>query len=423
MKTFMAKLGSLVPKGFRPWMLGVLGSIVLSVLGAVTYEVIKYRIERAGQREIVVVGIDEDNIWEDIREGVEEYKEQHGSTLKDLNIKVRLINHGGDLVEAQEKAQQLMANGRVVAVVLGGTSSQVERLVEHFRGKKPVLLVQATNPHLNLSGNTFRLLPNDKKQVEALTDFARLRWYQLTQTDTKIAIFRDETNTNYAGYLGDEVREMLDRLIASSEAPPGRGVRVVADGWIGGHNAGIYISLEFVNQIRPDLIFYAGNGRSLLPLIQQAAGFPNWPLPTLVLTNGSVDSEFLTLAEGRFHEAYATFPVCPEEECLKPKGPSSWEDEPSYKPFGYDSLALLLDAIRKTDPDKELTENTKVPSASRLVEALARIDYEGIAGNYGFNKNGENTEARFHVYRAVPDNSPRAWRWEHSPSDCPVVMP
>jgi hypothetical protein len=422
MKTFTGKLGSLVPRGFRPWVLGVIGSIIVSVLGAVTYEVIKHNIQRAGQREIVVVGIDEDKIWEDIREGVEEYSEQHESTLNNLNTKVRLINHEGDLAEAQEKAQQLIADGRVVAVVLGGTSSQVEGLLEYFRGKKPVLLVRATNPHLNLSDNMFQLPPNDGKQVSALTDFARLHWYQLMQTNTRIAIFRDQTNETYAGYLGDNVRQMLDRLIASTEASPGQEVRVVVDGWIG-HDPGIHISSEFVDQMQPDLIFYAGNGRSLLPLIHQAAGFPNWTPPTLILTNGSVDSGFLTLAGGRFDEAYATFPVCPEEECSKPKRPSSWEDEPSYKPYGYDSLALLLEAIRKTDPDKELTENTEVPSGGRLVEALAVIDYEGLAGNYGFNKNGENTEARFHVYRAVPDNSPGAWRWEHSPSDCPVVMP
>lgn len=422
MKALTAKLDSLLPKGSRPWMLGILGSIVLSVSGAVTYEVIKYYIERAGQREIVVVGIEEDKIWEDIREGVEKYSEQHGSTLNDLNIKVRLINHEGDIIEAQEKAQQLMADGRVVAVVLGGTSSQVEGLLEYFRGKKPVLLVRATNPHLNLSDNMFQLPPNDRKQVEALTGFARLHWYQLMQTNTRIAIFRDQTNETYAGYLGDSVRKMLDRLIASTEAPPGQEVRVVVDGWIG-HDPGIHISSEFVDQMQPDLIFYAGNGRSLLPLIHQAAGFPNWRPPTLVLTNGSVDSGFLTLAGGRFDKAYATFPVCPEQECSKPQGPSSWEDEPSYKSYGYDSLALLLDAIRKTDPDREFGENTKVPSVSRLVEALAVIDYEGIAGNYGFNKNGENTEARFHVYRAVHDNPSSAWRWEHAPSDCPVVMP
>jgi len=418
LKRLKAKLDSNFSRKFGRWGVGVVGAIVLSLLSAFIFE----KLREVGEYRVAVVGIDVDRIWEDIKEGVAEYKVHHREALEELKIKLSLINHEGNLVEARERAKQLMEDRRVLAVILAGTSSEVEQLLEDYRGEKPVLLARATNPHLNLSHNMFQLPPNDSKQVEALTNFARLRWSQANQRDTKIAIFRDATNETYASYLGDNVREMLDRLIGSTEADEDQGVRIIVDGWIGGHDHGIHISSEFVDQMRPDLIFYAGNGQSLLPLIHQAAGFANWS-PTLVLTNGSVDSEFLRLARGRFKEAYATFPVSPEEESFsksRPARPSTWEDEPSYKPYGYDALGLLLDAIRQLNPDKAIDEKSTVPAAARLVEALERIDYEGIAGNYGF-RNGENTEGRFHVYRAVRDGS--TWRWQHSPPDCPVTIP
>jgi ABC-type branched-subunit amino acid transport system substrate-binding protein len=418
LKRLKTTLDSTFPRTLGRWVVGVVGAMVLSLLSAFIYE----NIHEAGQYRIAVVGIDVDRMWEDIKEGVEEYKLRHREALQELNIQVSLINHKGHSAEAQERAKQLMEDRRVLAVIFAGNSSQAEELLQNYRGEKSVLLVRATNPHLNLSHNMFRLPPNDTKQVEALTDFARLRWSQANEANTRIAIFRDATNETYASFLGDNLREMLDRLIASTEADEDRGIRVVVDGWIGGRDHGIHISSEFVDQMQPELIFYAGNGRSLLPLIHQAAGFTNWS-PTLVLTDGSVDSEFLRLAQGRFREAYATFPVSPKEESFsksRPSRPSTWEDEPSYKPYGYDALGLLLDAIRQMNPSKEIDEKSTVPAAARIAEALERIDYEGIASNYGF-RNGENTEGRFHVYRAVRDGL--TWRWEHSPSDCPVTIP
>ncbi len=270
----------------------------------------------------------------------------------------------------------------------------------------------------------FRLPPNDKRQVEALTQFAKLHWSQPGIPTTKIVIFRDHTNENYARYIADNVRDKLDQLNLSMGADEDGNmkIQIVADGEIAAHNEGIHISSDFVGHIKPDVVFYAGNGHRLLPLIHQAANFGGW-LPVLVLTDGSVNSEFLQLAQGKFQEAFATFPVFPEEERYsksRPDRPSGWSDSPSYKPYGYDALAVLLDAIRETDPRKVIDEKTKVPTAGRLVEGLKRIDYPGLAGNYSF-KNGENTEGRFHVYHAVRDGPANSWRWEHSSRDCPLT--
>lgn len=422
LRALRAKIRDHFPKRFA----SRVGKVVGTIIGTITLGVIStfvwIVIQQWLVKEIVIVGIDENRSWQDIKEGVKEYKAQHEQVFKDLGFKVRLINHEGNLLEAQEEAQQLMADGRIVAVVLGGTSSQVETLLQYYRGEKPVLLAISTNPHLDLSDNVFRLPPNDKKQVDALTQFAKLHWSQPGRQQTKIMILRDHTNETYSRYVADNVRDNLDQLNLSIGADQDGNMRIqiVADGEIAGHNQGVHVSADFVQSVKPDVIFYAGNGHRLLPFIHQTADFGG-RLPVLVLTSGSVNSEFLQLAEGRFQAAFATFPLFPKEGWAaptRPDWPDGWGDSPSYKPYGYDSLALLLDAIRELNRQEELDEETKVPTADRLVEGLNHIDYQGLAGNYSF-KNGENTEGQFHIYHAVNDGPPDSWHWEHSSSDCP----
>jgi ABC-type branched-subunit amino acid transport system substrate-binding protein len=422
LRALKIKIRDHFPKKFARRVGGVIATIIGTVILGVLSTVVWIWIQDWFVKEIVIVGVDENRSWKDIKEGVKEYREQHEQILEELKIKVRLVNHEGNLLEAQKEAQQLMADGRVVAVVLGGTSSQVETLLKYYRGEKPVLLAVSSNPHLALSDNVFRLPPNDKKQVDALTQFAKLHFSQPIERQTKIMILRDHSNETYSRYVADNVRDNLDQLNLSIGADQDGNMRIqiVADGEIAGHNEGIHVSADFVQSIRPDVIFYAGNGHRLLPLIHQAADFGGW-LPVLALTNGSVNSEFLQLAEGRFQAAYATFPLFPKEGWAapgRPDWPDGWGDSPSYKPYGYDALALLLDAIREMNSQNEIDKETKVPTADQLVEGLKHVDYQGLAGNYSF-KNGENTEGQFHIYHAVNGGPPDFWHWEHSSSDCP----
>ncbi len=207
---------------------------------------------------IVVVATDTDEIWQDLRSGVKYFEEEEEARLKRLRIDIEIRNHEGNLPRAQEYAKQLMEDRHVLGIVLAGTTTQAEELLEHFRGSKPVLLARATNPHLTLYDNFFRLPPSDEKQVLTITQFIRDRHKHIVQEGdniTKIAILRDYANQTYAQYIADKVREKLDGLVVSGGA---EGIKVVVDGEIGGRNIGVHISSDFAEKIKPNLIFYAG---------------------------------------------------------------------------------------------------------------------------------------------------------------------
>lgn len=405
----------------------LIGTITLGVIaGLIAWGIGEYMTRPSPEYRIAVVASERDEIWEDLAEGIKHFEELEREKLKRLRIKLAILDYEGSFQDPEEQAKQLMEDPHVLGIVLSMTSTEASQLLDHYQGNKPVLLARATNPHLTLYDNVFRLPPNDKKQVATLTQFLRDRHKDIVRrgdTSTKIAIFRDYRNETYAGYIADNVRENLDRWIVSTGAED---IRVIVDGEIGGHNLGVHVSSDFAQNIKPNLLLYAGNGRSLLPLIHQAASFAG-SLATLVLTEGCVHSRFLTLAQGSFHEAYATFPALPDEERYSrrsPRRPSKWENEPSYRPYGYDAIAILIEANRAGAIERGSSEKeaeTRVIKSDELVESLKQLHFQGMAGNYSF-KNGENTEGRFHVYRAVFDEATSSWLWKHSPSDCPFAI-
>ena len=205
----------------------------------------------------------------------------------------------------------------------------------------------------------FRVMANDAQQGMVLGQYA------VNKLAAKsIAIIDDRSA--YGQGLADEFEK-------SAKAA---GAQIITREFTGTDKTDFNAILTSIKGKKPDLIFYGGMDSQSGPMMKQ---IKNLGVESKFLSgDGSQTAEFVKLAGDAGEGAYASSPGVPLD---KMPGGNAFTDKYKakfnidiqlYAPYAYDSMNVLLEAMKKADS----TDPTK------YLPALAGISYQGVTGNY-----------------------------------------
>jgi len=304
-------------------------------------------------------------------------------------IKVEYFDDHGYLDRANEIASQILDDEKYVFFVGNSDSTLTAQTLDVFR-KKPssapamvIPIATAAEPisRANKSGyeSFLRMPPNNHLQAIKIAQTVERVVSDRKEEVIKAAIYADLTNPVYSVNLSRDIAKKIRE----------RGGVVLVEELIGtsrtGANHSFFTSLPVWNsKSKPNIIIYAGVLHHCLLLLDQISALEiNAPL---IFSDGCMEKDLLKYLKEIPNEAYLISAVKGEEG-----------EVPSFKKYGLDAVEL----IRFIFNHEQLNGCDRADIADFIKKKREEmgIKLEGKnAGDYKFDKEGENTLIKFHTY-------------------------
>jgi branched-chain amino acid transport system substrate-binding protein len=282
---------------------------------------------------------------------------------------------------------QKLVDAKVAAVVghlNSGTTIPASKL--YYDAGIPQVSPSATNVTYTHQGfkTAFRVMANDAQQGKVLGDYA------VSKLGAKTVAIIDDRSA-YGQGLADEFEK----------AAKAAGAEIVTREFTGTDKTDFNAILTSIKGKKPDLIFYGGMDSQSGPMMKQ---IKNLGVESKFLTgDGGQTTEFLKLSGDAGEGAFASSPGVPLDKM--PGGKAFTEkykakfnvDIQLYAPYAYDSMNVILEAMKKADS----TEPAK------YLPALAGISYQGVTGNIAFDENGDIKGGSISLYEV------KNGKWEY----------
>ena len=309
----------------KKWIvLPLLGALIgVMVIGRVTNWVIGPRAYK-----IFVVGRFDDEaprqIWGGLSEGESELR-----TLDGVKLEMERVDDLGDPLNARRIASAIGHRSDALLVVGHIYSTQTKEALPAYLQESdppvPVILTTETNPNLlppkvskSVYYPVFRLSPTDDAQAEMAAQFA------ISQGATAFWVVEDVSNPVYSSYLAQEfIRQVQQRrnrvlLWSTTLSIP---------------------SAESIRALKVDWVFFAGNWPNALILIQQLkAMFAGGKMPGILLSDGSMDQQFIDTGGSDVDGVYLTHPLTAKRYAIS-----------NYGIYGKDAAKLVAQMVEETD--------------------------------------------------------------------------
>ena len=282
---------------------------------------------------------------------------------------------------------QKLVDAKVAAVVghlNSGTTIPASKIY-HDAGIAQVS-PSATNVTYTHQGfkNAFRVMANDAQQGKVLGDYA------VSKLAAKnIAIIDDRSA--YGQGLADEFEK----------AAKAAGAQIVTREFTGTDKTDFNAILTSIKGKNPDLIFYGGMDSQAGPMMKQ---IKNLAIASKFLSgDGTQTAEFLKLSGDAGEGAFASSPGVPLDKMPGGKGFADKYkakfniDIQLYAPYAYDSMNVLLEAMKKADST----------DPAKYLPALAGISFQGVTGNIAFDENGDIKGGSISLYQV------KGGKWEY----------
>jgi branched-chain amino acid transport system substrate-binding protein len=282
---------------------------------------------------------------------------------------------------------QKLVDAKVVAVVghlNSGTTIPASKLY-HDAGIAQVS-PSATNVTYTHQGfkTAFRVMANDAQQGKVLGDYA------VTKLNAKTVAIIDDRSA-YGQGLADEFEK----------AAKAAGAEIVTREFTGTDKTDFNAILTSIKGKKPDLIFYGGMDSQAGPMMKQ---IKNLGVGSKFLTgDGGQTTEFLKLSGDAGEGAFASSPGVPLDKMPGGKGFADKYkakfniDIQLYAPYAYDSMNVILEAMKKADSTEP----------GKYLPALAGISYQGVTGNIAFDENGDIKGGSISLYQV------KGGKWEY----------
>jgi branched-chain amino acid transport system substrate-binding protein len=133
---------------------------------------------------------------------------------------------------------------------------------------------------------------------------------------------------------------------------------------------------------KPDLIFYGGMDAQFGPMAEQVRTLKLGA--QLLGGDGAQSAQFIKLAGAAAQGVIASSPGLPLDkmpggEQFAARFKAKYGEIQIYAPFAYDATWTIIDAIKAA--------NSTAPA--KILEALAKIDRQGVTGNISFDEKGD----------------------------------
>ena len=314
------------------------------------------------------------------RLAVDEINAAGGLKIGDKSFNLELVaeDDKADPKEGTLAAQKIVDEG-VVAVVghlNSGTSIPASKI--YSDASIAQISPSATNPKLTEQGfkTAFRVVANDNQQGGVLANYAATEMKAKT-----IAIIDDRTA--YGQGLADVVEKVAKE----------KGVKVVAREFTTDKATDFNAILTKVRAAKPDVVMYGGMDATAGPMAKQMKQL-GIKAPMLA-GDGVCSPEFVKLAgdaagiltcsmAGEAVEKLA------KGEEFKTKYKAKFnQDVQIYSPYSYDAVFVIAEAIKRAGgPDKP-----------KIVEEVAKTNYNGVTGTIGFDEKGDIKGGAISMFR------------------------
>lgn len=286
-----------------------------------------------------------------------------------VTFELYALDDRADEKEAVSVANQIVTNPDVVAVV-GHLNSGCSIPASRVYKQHGLLMISpaSTNPKLTLQGytNVFRLCTTDFVQGSFAGDIL----FKKLGTRTA-AIIHDKTA--YGQGIAEEVKKQFEKH---------GGKTVIFEG-INKGDKDFKALLTRIKSLSPQAIFFGGMYQEG-GLISKQADELGLGVP-IVGGDGIFSPEYMKIGGKATEGDVATMIGVPPEEMsgageflnkYKEKYPNV--DFQPYDTYTYDTVKLVIEAIKQTGPDK-----------AKLIETVAQMKYSGIVGETKFDEKGD----------------------------------
>lgn len=355
-----------------------------------------------------------------VRDG---FREREGAlTIDKVKIEIEARDDHNDPQYAQKLSAELAAADDTLMVVGHMSSTQTRAALPNYLQQAeppiPVILTTETNPQLLLSEGpeqrdhfgqllpVFRLSPTDDKQAEAAALFA------IQERKAKACwVVEDTSNPVYSKYLAIEfIREVQERgssvvLWSTNNAVP---------------------SVETFKALKTDCVFFSGGWSNSLILIHQVRAMSrsaNLPMPTVILTDASVEKSLVTQGGPDVQGVYLVYPLRADE---------SGGGDQGNRLYGRDARAVVESLIEEANRNFKELRGRRGPLSYRVRsllgmhrisdarQVLIQLMTSKMAGDKRdfmlpggrktrFGPGMKNEMARFHVWTIQGDGFRDAW--------------
>ena len=212
---------------------------------------------------------------------------------------------------------------------------------------------------------TYRVIANDLQQGKVLGEYAVKQL-----AGKRIAIIDDRTA--YGQGLADEFEK----------AAKAAGGNIVGREYTNDKATDFRAILTTLRGKKPDLIFYGGMDAQFGPMAEQVRTLKLGA--QLLGGDGAQSAQFIKLAGAAAQGVIASSPGLPLDkmpggEQFAARFKAKYGEIQIYAPFAYDATWTIIDAIKAA--------NSTAPA--KILEALAKIDRQGVTGNISFDEKGD----------------------------------
>lgn len=355
--------------------------------------------------------------------------ESDGEISKTININYRVERYddGGDPDNYLRIIDQLVGRSDVIAIIPATSSTFVKRSINRLvDSDKLVLLPVSSQPDLlddvrvqnDNTRNIFRLISRDDSQIASIYDYV-LSSKQAICSGMKrslngaipceggrirLGIIREPYNRDYFSFIANSLRKKFETC--KHEFPePEICPEVVMDGEVDSSNT-LYLEYQYTPI---DVLVYVGQQPNAQVLLRQARYVdPNIDVH-VILTESSIAGNPLQPL-GLVPGSVGFFPTNfsdkqPINSDWKLLGQKQRLNYPSYYTFGYDSIALIAEALKQIGRGKPISfdgEN-RLLEIFRSKELMVMQKTDTSEGGqvetrvYRFSRDsGENCHARYY---------------------------
>jgi branched-chain amino acid transport system substrate-binding protein len=212
---------------------------------------------------------------------------------------------------------------------------------------------------------TYRVIANDLQQGKVLGEYAVKQL-----AGKRIAIIDDRTA--YGQGLADEFEK----------AAKAAGGNIVGREYTNDKATDFRAILTTLRGKKPDLIFYGGMDAQFGPMAEQVRTLKLGA--QLLGGDGAQSAQFIKLAGAAAQGVIASSPGLPLDkmpggEQFAARFKAKYGEIQIYAPFAYDATWTIIDAMKAA--------NSTAPA--KILEALAKIDRQGVTGNISFDEKGD----------------------------------
>lgn len=287
----------------------------------------------------------------------------------------------GNPDEAARIAQTLAADPNCVLVIGNSNSTLTAITLDTFlRAKNPpsyILPIASANDIMTKAKSgrheaVLRMIPDNAAQAQAIAAIV-LR----ESPHRRVAIYVDEENTFYSQGLSRDV---------ASQIRSGGG-QVVIEQSLGPNNS-FYQSLpawKLPSPMAPEMIVYVGVAHHGLLLVDQVAA--TGISAPVVFSDGCMVGDLLKYVHRiPRNRAFVLSPVAKSRD---------GGEMPTYAPIGEDAHRLAKDIIERAN------STTRQGVREWLARNKGGLKFNGVAGEYAFNSDGENPAMTWKVYEVT----------------------